>query len=79
MTPRQELAIHVMMYAMIAFSIWVLAHAWATITVLVGRTVEWVAYADDPDTFRKWVLIYALSIPLLGWFLWALKYRRRRD
>ena len=77
MTPRKELVVHVMMYGLIAVSIWMLAHAWVTMTILVGRTNEWVAYADNPEKFWNWVLYYALNIPLFGWFLWALKYRRR--
>jgi uncharacterized protein with PQ loop repeat len=79
MTQRQELAIHVMMYAMIAFSIWVLAHAWVTMTVLVGRTAEWVAYADNPTRFWDGIFFHAGCIVVFSWFLWALKYRRRRD
>ena len=77
MSPRQELVIHVMMYALIAFSIWVLARAWVTMTVPVGRTNEWVAYADNPTRFWDGILFYAGSIVIFGWLLWALKYRRR--
>lgn len=66
-----------MMYALIAVSIWVLAHAWVTMTVPVGRTNEWVAYADNPKEFWGGILFYAGSIVIFSCFLWALKYRRR--
>jgi len=77
MTPRQELVIHVMMYALIAYSIWVLAHAWVTMTVPVGRTYSLVAYADNPTRFWNGIFFHAGSIVILSWFLRALKYRRR--
>ncbi|MBN9220527.1 MAG: hypothetical protein J0I79_21475 [Mesorhizobium sp.] len=77
MTPRKELVVHVMMYALIAYSIWVLAHAWVTMTVPVARSTEWVAYADNPEKFWNWVCFYVASIFIFGLFLWALKYWRR--
>ncbi|AGB45871.1 hypothetical protein Mesau_03508 [Mesorhizobium australicum WSM2073] len=77
MTPRQDLVIHVMMYALIAYSIWVLAHGWVTMTVPALRGNEWVAYADNPTRFWDLIFFHAGSIVIFSWLLWALKYRRR--
>ena len=65
MTTRKELAVHILIYALIAYAIWMCAYAMWTGTVLAGKAQGWAAHADDPVKYWNWVIFHALAIPVL--------------
>lgn len=77
MTTRKDLAVHTLIYVLIAYAIGMCAYALWTGTVLAGKNQRWAAHADDPVNYWNWLIFHALIIPVLGGFLWAIRYRRR--